>query len=164
VPPICNPQSEVCNVIIDRRLTCADLVQHPTQMAPLLQRMVVVLLAALTAGNTAICAGWASTPEARMTCCQDETNCPMHQGESAQGAASGTLTQAQADSCCATSEQGSSSSSSSFFELARPDQPAVSPVAAAAPPRIVVIRALAGDAPDYRPPLSIHLLLSVILV
>jgi hypothetical protein len=135
-------------------------------MARLLQRMIVtVLLAVLAAGNAAICAGWESTPEARMTCCQDETNCPMHEGDAASsGVAPAAPTQAQADRCCAVSEQGSSSSSSGLFQLARPDQPAASPVAIIDLPRLVVTRALAGDEPDYRPPLSIHLLFSVLLV
>jgi hypothetical protein len=79
-------------------------------LVTLVQRLsVVVLCLALIAGNAAVCAGWASTPEARMACCADEESCPMHQGES--GVSGRQLTQAQADSCCASSEREQSNSS-----------------------------------------------------
>ena len=70
----------------------------------LLHRLTVGLLAlGLIAGNAAICQGWAATAEARMACCADGETCPMHKGES-----HGTLTQAEADSCCAVSERETS--------------------------------------------------------
>ena len=64
-----------------------------------------VLVLAIAAGHTAICAGWLPTPEARMACCADESNCPMHAGDGAGGAAARTITQAEADSCCAAAER-----------------------------------------------------------
>ena len=69
----------------------------------------------LIAGNAATCAGWLATPEARMACCVDESECPMHKGDSHSSASERALTQAQADNCCASAEgQNSNRSSPSF--------------------------------------------------
>jgi hypothetical protein len=57
------------------------------------------------AGNTAICAGWASTPESRMACCAEDANCPMHEHESHDAGSGHALTQFDADSCCLSSER-----------------------------------------------------------
>jgi hypothetical protein len=71
----------------------------------------VVLCLGLVAGNAAICAGWASTPEARMACCTDGAGCPMHKDDTA---APDVVTQAQADACCASAERESSPSAPTF--------------------------------------------------
>ena len=55
----------------------------------------------LVAGSGAVCAGWATTAEERMDCCVDGS-CPMHRRE--RDANKVSVTQAQADSCCASSE------------------------------------------------------------
>jgi hypothetical protein len=71
----------------------------------LVQRLAALALTfCVVAGNAAICAGWAPTPEARMACCADERECPMHKGDSHRSASRRVLTQAQADGCCASAE------------------------------------------------------------
>lgn len=79
----------------------------------------VALAVLLSAGNGAICAGWAPTPEARMACCSDEGGaCPMHKGDPHGFGSAHVLTQAQADDCCASSERDDSSQSSPTFVAA----------------------------------------------
>src|SRR5688572_1798613 len=68
----------------------------------------LVLTLALASGNVAVCAGWAATPEARMACCTDDGACPMHTSESG---SSRSISQAEADSCCASSEGDDSTQS-----------------------------------------------------
>jgi hypothetical protein len=63
----------------------------------------------MLAGNFAVCAGWAATPEARMACCVEGESCPMHDGESQDSSSPRVITQAQADNCCALSEPDHSS-------------------------------------------------------
>jgi len=71
----------------------------------LVQRLAAVALTfTLVAGNAAMCAGWKPTAEARMACCADGVECPMHKGNSHRSGSGRVLTQAQADSCCASSE------------------------------------------------------------
>jgi hypothetical protein len=59
--------------------------------------LVAFLLAVSPAGS--FCGGWNSAPEARAACCTPE--CDMHE---AAPEATRTVTQAQADACCALSE------------------------------------------------------------
>ena len=74
----------------------------------LVSRLTALVLATvLSVGNVAVCAGWAATPEARMACCVGGSECPMHSG----GHDHGTMSQADADSCCAASETDRSQSS-----------------------------------------------------
>src|SRR5688572_16572477 len=54
------------------------------------------------AGNAALCAGWMPTAEARMACCADEAECPMHKGDSHRSGSERVLSQVQACSCCAS--------------------------------------------------------------
>jgi len=54
----------------------------------------------LVASKITECVGWQSSPAARMACCEDDS-CPMHRDHSG----SSSMTQAQADSCCAVSER-----------------------------------------------------------
>lgn len=78
----------------------------------LVNRLSAVLLClGLIAGNGAVCAGWLPSPEARMACCAEGDDCPMHKGGSDATDSGRTLTQAQADACCASSEDQQSSSS-----------------------------------------------------
>jgi len=73
------------------------------------------LILALAAGNGAACAGWALTPEARMSCCTESGDCPMHKQHAHHSGGTSLLTQAQADSCCASAEgQRSNQSNPSF--------------------------------------------------
>ncbi len=60
-------------------------VEHPRGVVRLVQRLAALALTfGLMAGNAAICAGWMPTPEARMACCADGAECPMHKGDSHQ--------------------------------------------------------------------------------
>ena len=131
-----------------------------------LPRRVAVIAAVLTlcAGNVAVCAGWQATPEARMACCQNERTCPMHKSDSHASAVTHSVTQAQADDCCAGSERGDSATPNSTFALS-----AVVTVVAAILP--VVADASTPALQDWRalvplrvPPIPKHLLLSVLLV
>jgi hypothetical protein len=77
-----------------------------------LHRLSAALLClGLIAGNAALCAGWSVTAEARMACCAEGGECPMHKGRSEETRSQHVLTQAQADACCAASEQDQSKSS-----------------------------------------------------
>ena len=90
-----------------------DGFEHPTSVVTLTRRASAIVVAlALSIGNVAVCAGWAATPEARMACCTDGAECPMHKSDSSDDDGLRELTQAQADSCCALSEGHSSGSSS----------------------------------------------------
>ena len=90
-------------------------------MLILSRRLFALALAVLiSAGNVAVCAGWAPTPEARMACCAD-SDCPMHKGhkgESQSSSSARVVSQAQADSCCASAEHENSSQSSPTFVAA----------------------------------------------
>ena len=68
-----------------------------------LAAMAAVL--ALCVGNLSVCAGWQSTPEARMACCMDGTTCPMHKSDNHEHSSRHVVSQAQADSCCAAAPQ-----------------------------------------------------------
>jgi hypothetical protein len=84
---------------------------HPTDVLILRRRLSVLLLAlSLSASPLALCAGWMSTPEARMACCSKSATCPMHNPVSPGSFM--TVSQADADSCCARSEQDSAASAS----------------------------------------------------
>lgn len=72
----------------------------------------VALVLALVAGNLAVCAAWTDSPEARMACCADEDQCPMHQSDSSQRAEK-HVTQSDADNCCFLGDGSSQPSSSS---------------------------------------------------
>lgn len=89
---------------------------HPRCIVRLAQRLAALALTfALVAGNDAVCAGWMPTPEARMACCADGCECPMHKGDSHRSGSERVLTQAQADSCCASSESKNSNQFSPTF-------------------------------------------------
>lgn len=130
------------------------------------RRLVALMLIATAAvGNAAVCEGWAATPEARMACCNDGQPCPMHKGHSDGSTGTQTVTQAQADSCCALSEQEQSGQSNQAF--AAPVSSAVlgpGIVVPPAPPRLVLTDAWRTASPVPSPPVSKHVLLSVFLL
>jgi hypothetical protein len=132
---------------------------------PLVVRVVaLVSVIALSLGAWVKCAGWQNTADARMACCEQEAQCPMHHSGSDGSARHAAPTQSQADTCCALSEQS-------------PTTPANSPQAAqilAAMPTIAVVvsppdaavarhiwRPLVPLQPDGVPR---HVLLSVFLI
>ena len=132
----------------------------------LIRRLSAVLLAAgLVAGNVAVCAGWLATPEARMACCAEGRDCPMHKGDSHSSESARVITQAQADSCCALSEREDSSPSSPMFVAAI--TAAVLGVGVVLPanvPALVLSDAWRTSAPIPAAPVPKHVLLSVFLV
>jgi hypothetical protein len=126
--------------------------------------IVLTVIAAALVADARLCAGWTSTPEARMDCCQDESDCPMHGGQMPSAAHSRALSQARADACCATSEQGSSSRTSQVTAV---QQPAVL-VSIAGWPAVVPVPSASGESRQplatNSPPIARHLLLSVLIV
>ena len=129
-------------------------------------RLVAVFLAVLvSAGNAAICAGWAPTPEARMECCSGEEPCPMHKGEPGKDESEHSVSQAHADSCCASSERDSSNQStpSSVASISSAVL-GTGIVLPALVPALVLSDGWRTVAPILSPPVPRHLLLSVFLV
>jgi hypothetical protein len=132
----------------------------------LAQRLAALALTfALMAGNDAICAGWMPTPEARMACCADGCECPMHKGDSHRSGSERVLTQAQADSCCASSENKNFNQSSPPF-VAVITAPVLGNgiVLPANIPALVLSDGLRTSAPTPVAPVPKHLLLSVFLL
>ena len=124
----------------------------------------VVLSLALLAGDVALCAGWAATPEARMACCADEDTCPMHRSDG-QTEGDRAVTQAHADSCCAASEPERTDQSTPTF--ASTISSAVLGTATALPatlPVLVLRGAWQTPVPLPPGPVPKHVLLSVFLV
>ena len=132
----------------------------------LIHRLAALSLTfALMAGNAAICAGWMPTPEARMACCAEGGECPMHKGDSHRSGSERVLTQAQADSCCASSEGKSSNQSNPSCVTAI--TAAVLGVGIVLPvniPALVLSDAWRTSAPVPVAPVPKHVLLSVFLV
>jgi hypothetical protein len=132
----------------------------------LIQRLsAVALTLALVAGNAAICAGWMPTPEARMACCAEGDDCPMHKGDSQSSGSARVLTQAQADSCCASSERKNSDQSNPSFATAITAAVlGAGIVLPASVPALVLTNAWRTSAPIPIAPVPKHVLLSVFLV
>ena len=72
----------------------------------------LIALVVLIGGPFAKCEGWLATPEARMACCANEQDCPMHKADRRPSGSTHTVSQSDADRCCATSEPGGSLPSS----------------------------------------------------
>jgi hypothetical protein len=147
---------------LTRRLRSSILRSVPI----VIRRLSAVLLAAgLLAGNAGVCAGWLPTPEARMACCSEGHECPMHNGDSHSSRSARALTQAQADSCCASSEREKSSQSSPTFVTAITAAVlGVGTVIPASVPALVRSDAWRTSAPIPIAPVPRHVLLSVFLV
>jgi hypothetical protein len=126
---------------------------------------VLTLMLALVDAHVAVCAGWQSTPEARMDCCTEDCACPMHRDKADESTSGKAFTQAEADSCCASSEREDSSHS---------NPSAVAPISNAVLGEGVVIpqpipSLLLSDrwrtaVPIPAAPVARHVLLSVFLV
>ena len=132
----------------------------------LAQRLAALALTfALMAGNDAICAGWMPTPQARMACCADGCECPMHKGDSLRSGSERVLTQAQADSCCASSEsKNPNQSSPTFVAVITAPVHGNGIVLPANIPALVLSDGWRTSAPIPVAPVPKHLLLSVFLV
>jgi hypothetical protein len=141
-------------------------VEHPRHVLRLVHRFAALALAlGLIVGNAAVCAGWLATPEARMACCADGVECPMHKGDSHRSGSLRVLTQAQADSCCAAAEgQNSNQSNPSFVTAITAAVLGVGVVLPANVPALVLSDAWRTSAPIPIAPVPKHVLLSVFLV
>ncbi|HUR34522.1 MAG TPA: hypothetical protein VM032_12055 [Vicinamibacterales bacterium] len=137
-------------------------------MLRLVKRFVALALTLVVmSANAAVCAGWISSPEARMACCSGSDVCPMHQPDAGGTGVDRviTITQAQADTCCAMSERGQSSQSGPSAVAAISS--AVLGSAAVMPAHVPALVLHAGarpDAPARAGPTPRHVLLSVFLV
>jgi hypothetical protein len=133
-------------------------------------RSVTTRLAALAAIVTLSmsawvqCAGWQSSAETRMACCDDEEHCPMHSAGNQPAPVRPAVTQSQADACCGLSEHSSTTPSRSSFVPAADLVAVTSPTAADLPAAPHVRHD--GRAFTAHPlgPVRRHLLLSVLLV
>jgi hypothetical protein len=141
-------------------------VKHSRAVVRLVQRLAALALTfGLMAGNAAICAGWMPTAEARMACCADGAECPMHKGESHRSGSGRVRTQAQADSCCASSEGKTSNQASPTFVAAITASVLGAGVVLPANVRALVLSdASRTSAPLPVAPVPKHVLLSVFLV
>jgi hypothetical protein len=124
---------------------------------------VVAVLIVLPTSAWAQCAGWQSTAEARMECCAHEEQCPMHKGTGG-SVAERTVTQQEADTCCARSERVPSTPSSSS-QIAPVTFVVVStPPAVLLPDVAVLATHWESSVPIAASPVPRHVLLSVFLV
>ena len=135
-------------------------------MVRLVHRLAALALTlGLLAGNAAICAGWMPTAEARMACCADGVECPMHKGDSHGSGSERIPTQAQADSCCAAAEgQNSNQCNPSFVTAITAAVLGVGVVLPANVPALVLSDGWRPAAPTRPGPVPKHVLLSVFLV
>ncbi len=132
----------------------------------MLSRVTALAVVLTLFGAGAIpCAGWETTAQARHDCCVDGqcpdevSNATGHSGDHA-----GTMTQAEADRCCATSEQKHQQRASQFavssFALSPPAEAAIFDSITLLLP-LEIVRDLA---PAPSPPTRLHVLFSVFLV
>jgi hypothetical protein len=129
------------------------------------QRLSAVgLTLALLAGNVAVCAEWAATPEARMTCCAEDRACPMHKSDAPDSHTQRVVSQAQADSCCASSERGTSGPSTPTFAVTISSVLGPAIVLPADVPVLVRSASWRTVNPIPASPVPKHVLLSVFLV
>ncbi len=148
------------------RFDTVPLVKHPRDVVQLVHRFAALALAfGLMAGDAAVCAGWLPTAEARMACCDDGVECPMHKGDSHRAGSARVITQAQADSCCATAEgQNSNQSNPSFVTAITATVLGVGVLLPANVPALVLSDAWRTSAPIPIGPVPKYVLLSVFLV
>lgn len=137
-----------------------------TTVPILFRRLSAVFITlGLLAGNAAVCAGWLATPEARMTCCAEGRDCPMHKSGSHRSGSGRVLTQAQADGCCTSSERENSNQPGRAFVAAITAAVlgAATPLPADAP-ALVLSDGWRTSVPMPAAPVPKHVLLSVFLV
>lgn len=112
-----------------------------------------------------MCAGWAATPQERMACCAEGGACAMHTRDTHGAASTHSLTQVQADACCAASEREHSSPSTLTF-VAVVTVAVLGPgtVLPASVPALVLSDDWRTHTPIPAPLVPKHVLLSVFLV
>jgi hypothetical protein len=114
----------ICRKSFD--LTSTVTLKHPSNVSRVFGRLAALTMAIMIAsGYLAECQGWLSTPEARMACCANEQECPIHKaGQHSLGSL--RISQSDADRCCATSEHGESMPTS--VKASAIDGPALIPI------------------------------------
>ena len=124
----------------------------------------IATMLTLCVGNLAVCAGWQGTPEARMECCKNGTSCPMHKSAGHESRSTQSLTQPQADTCCAASSNRTESPTavSSFALVNAAAVPAIVP--SVVPVAVHALEGWRALVPLPASPVPKHLLLSVLLV
>src|SRR5262245_40002803 len=147
------------------RLTSNLWLRHPRRvLRPLGRLAALTMVLVLVGGHLAECQGWLSTAEARMACCANEQECPMHKAGQHSSGLRQLVSQSDADRCCATSEHGESMPTS--VKASAVDGPGLIPISLS---RVLVSPATRFDNPIERvsgPPTSRsrHVLLSVFLI
>jgi hypothetical protein len=147
------------------RLTPNRRLQHPRGvLRPLGRFAALTMVLVLVGGHLAECPGWLATAEARMACCANEQECPMHKAGQHSSGSRQLVSQSDADRCCATSERGESMPTS--VKANAVDGPALIPTSLSG---VLVSPATWFDNPIERvsgPPASRsrHVLLSVFLI
>jgi len=126
--------------------------------------VAITIVLVLVGGHLAECQGWLATPEARMACCANEQECPMHKAGQHSSGSNHRTSQSDADRCCATSDRGESMPTS--VKPNAVDSPALIPtisLGVSAPPATWLNNSIqrVSDPPTSR---SRHVLLSVFLI
>lgn len=153
--------SGACSSRRHRHLTVSCRSAILEGVSPLARRFHAIgLMLALAASSGAACAGWAPTPEARMSCCTDGGSCPMHERDAHQS----PITQAQADACCASSEPDPSNQSSPTLVVLSSAVLGPGVVVPETAPALVLSDAWRPAAPIPLTHVPRHVLLSVFLV
>lgn len=136
--------------------------RHPVLVLPFGRRITAAaVLVGLSIGRVGLCAGWEPTPQARMACCTEGDDCPMHQP--AVGSTT-TVTQAEADRCCSAADRGDTTPSTSRFVAVVSLEPVVSPISLVALPAGTPFDTWRTLVPPLASQVPTHLLLSVFLI
>jgi hypothetical protein len=124
----------------------------------------LVMVLTLAGGHLTECQGWRATSEARMACCANEQECPMHKTDRRSSGSKQRISQADADRCCATAEHGDSMPAAGKAGIS--DAPALIPVGLSSVPDAAANWLAAPLERMARPPTgrSRHVLLSVFLI
>lgn len=140
-------------------------VPHPEAVLKVARRLAAVAaMLTLCVGNASLCAGWQSTPEARMACCMNGAHCPMHEAEASPSGSKRAITQLQADRCCAAASTRTQSTPPDLgVVLANATAPHVSSIVFV-PAAVPALRQWRARVPLPASPVPKHLLLSVLLV
>lgn len=99
-----------------------------------------------------------------MACCSEDAGCPMHKDDSGSPGPSRTLTQAQADACCASSEREPNQSGPTVIVAISNTVLGSGSVLPATVPTLVLSDRWRISAPLPAAPVPKHVLLSVFLV
>ena len=127
------------------------------------QLAAIATVLTLCVGNLAVCAGWQATPEARMECCKNGSSCPMHKSDAHSSRSTQSITQAQADTCCAASSTRTESPTAvSSFAVVNAAAPAIVP--SVVPIAVHALEGWRALVPLPVSPVPKHLLFSVLLV